>query len=110
MSGFRAYWSTPWCNVTLCTFGMAASLSLGFFTLYWACLILGEKFADRGYFDPWLGMWIANMVIGTFGIYLTIRIARESLVIDWNIFQKFIPKRWRQNLNENSTLATPIPR
>jgi lipopolysaccharide export system permease protein len=75
------------------TFGMAASLSLGFFTLYWACLILGEKFAERGYFDPWFGMWIANIVLGLFGIYITIRVARENLYIDWSVLQRFIPKR-----------------
>ncbi len=28
-------------------FGIAATLSLGFFVLYWACLIGGEKLADR---------------------------------------------------------------
>ncbi len=77
------------------TFGMAASLSLGFFLLYWACLIGGEKLADRGVIDPWLGMWIANIIIGTFGIYLTIRSARETLMINWSSLTRFVPKQWR---------------
>jgi lipopolysaccharide export system permease protein len=77
------------------TFGVAASLSLGFFLLYWACLIGGEKFADRGYTDPWLGMWIANIIIGLMGIYLTFRTARESLTIDWSSLRRFVPKQWR---------------
>ncbi|MGH2569380.1 MAG: LptF/LptG family permease [Bacteroidota bacterium] len=77
------------------TFGMAASLSLGFFLLYWACLIGGEKLADRGVIDPWLGMWVANIIIGLFGAYLTIRSARENLSIDWSAFTRFIPKQWR---------------
>ncbi|MCI0708328.1 MAG: LptF/LptG family permease [Ignavibacteriae bacterium] len=77
------------------TFGMAASLSLGFFLLYWACLIGGEKLADRGAIDPWLGMWIANIIIGALGVYLTIRSARENLTINWSIFTRFIPKQWR---------------
>ena len=33
-------------------FGVAASLSLGFFLLYWASLIGGEKLADREFIDP----------------------------------------------------------
>ena len=58
--------------------GVAASMSLGFFLLYWASLIGGEKLADREFIQPWLGMWIANIVIGAFGIFLTYRIAREN--------------------------------
>ncbi|HXG39052.1 MAG TPA: LptF/LptG family permease, partial [Bacteroidota bacterium] len=77
------------------TFGMAASLSLGFFLLYWACLIGGEKLADRGVIEPWLGMWIANIIIGLFGVYLTIRSARETLTINWSALTRFVPKQWR---------------
>jgi lipopolysaccharide export system permease protein len=77
------------------TFGMGASLSLGFFVFYWACLKGGENLADRGYFDPWIGMWIANIILGVIGLYLTFRTAKESLVIDWSRFARFIPKSWR---------------
>ena len=66
------------------TFGMSASLSLGFFVFYWACLKGGENLADRGYFDPWVGMWIANIVLGIIGLYLTVRTARENPTIDWS--------------------------
>ncbi len=77
------------------TFGMAASLSLGFFLFYWACLIAGERLADRGVVEPWLGMWIANIIIGLLGMYLTIHSARETLTIDWSSVSRFIPKQWR---------------
>jgi lipopolysaccharide export system permease protein len=77
------------------TFGVGASLSLGFFLLYWACLIGGEKLADRGALEPWIGMWMANIFIGSLGIYLTIRTARESLTIDWSALARFIPASWR---------------
>ncbi len=36
-------------------FGVAATLSLGFFVLYWACLIGGEKLADRDIVQPFVG-------------------------------------------------------
>src|SRR5262249_54452379 len=42
------------------TFGVGASLSIGFFVIYWASLIGGEKLADRGFIPPWIGMWFAN--------------------------------------------------
>ena len=77
------------------TFGVAASLSLGFFLLYWACLIGGEKLADRGFIQPWFGMWSANIIIGLMGLYLTFLTARENLTINWSVILKFVPKQWR---------------
>jgi lipopolysaccharide export system permease protein len=81
-------------------FGTAATLSLGFFVLYWACLIGGEKLADRDILSPLVGMWSANVIIGIIGVYLTVRSARETLVIRWDVFTRFIPKRWRSGPQE----------
>jgi lipopolysaccharide export system permease protein len=78
------------------TFGVAATLSLGFFLLYWASLIGGEKLADRGFIAPWIGMWIANIVLGALGIYLTLRAGRESLLINWEYFRRFVPRSMRK--------------
>ena len=55
------------------SFGIAAGMSLGFFLLYWACLIGGEKLADREFVSPFMSMWSANIIIGIAGLYLTIR-------------------------------------
>lgn len=52
-------------------FGVAAGMSLGFFLLYWAFLIGGEKLADRQMISPFLSMWTANFVLGAIGLYLT---------------------------------------
>ncbi|MER3524567.1 MAG: YjgP/YjgQ family permease [Ignavibacteria bacterium] len=81
-------------------FGMAATLSLGFFLLYWACLIGGEKLADRGIFSPFWGMWAANIIIGVMGIILTIRIGRESVVLTFDVFKCLLPRRWQEQLAE----------
>lgn len=51
-------------------FGIAAGLSLFFFLLYWASLIGGEKLADRDLVSPFWGMWIVNIILGIFGLYL----------------------------------------
>lgn len=77
-------------------FGMAASLSFGFFVVYWACLIGGEKLADRGIVTPFWGMWVANILFAIVGLYMTIRLGRESLVIRWSALQRFTPKAWRR--------------
>jgi lipopolysaccharide export system permease protein len=79
-------------------FGVAASLSLGFFLLYWASLIGGEKLADRELIAPWLGMWIANIVIGALGIILTYRIAKENVELRFDWMKRLVPHRLRNAL------------
>lgn len=68
-------------------FGLSAGMSLAFYVVYWALLIGGEKLADRGHLDPFLSMWAGNIIIGLFGLYLTLKVSRES----WKLFT--LPKR-----------------
>ncbi|HTO94547.1 MAG TPA: LptF/LptG family permease [Bacteroidota bacterium] len=86
-------------------FGTAATLSLGFFVLYYACLIGGEKLADRALMTPFAGMWSANIIISLMGVYLTVRVARETVVIDWTFLTRFIPRRWRARLTSGGDAA-----
>jgi len=74
------------------TFGAGASLSLGFFLLYWTSLIQGERLADRGFLDPWLAMWMANIVLGLLGLYLTVRSARENPTLDLTWMKGLVPR------------------
>jgi lipopolysaccharide export system permease protein len=78
-------------------FGIGASLSLGFFLLYWSCLIGGEKLSDRGFVAPFLGMWIANIILGILGIYLVTKIIRESPGLSFNFLNRLIPKKLKKN-------------
>jgi lipopolysaccharide export system permease protein len=80
-------------------FGIAATLSLGFFLLYWSCLIGGEKLADRDIISPFIGMWGANIVIGIAGICLTLRMGKETPTINWSFFKRFVPKAYRGDEN-----------
>lgn len=63
-------------------FGLSAAMSLGFYVIYWALLIGGEKLADRGHIDPFISMWAGNFIIGLLGLYLTLRVSRET----WKLF------------------------
>jgi lipopolysaccharide export system permease protein len=85
-------------------FGVAASISLLFFLVYWAFLIGGEKLAERGFFSPFIGMWAANILLGILGILLTIKTNRETVTIKFTFLKKLIPKRMRfgQEANENN--------
>jgi lipopolysaccharide export system permease protein len=75
-------------------FGVSAGLSLVFFVIYWAFLVAGEKLADRQMLSPFLAMWLANIVLGALGLTLTYKVSKETVIIDWNRFVKFLPKRW----------------
>lgn len=59
-------------------FGFSAAISLIFYIFYWACLIGGEKLADRGMMSPHISMWLGNAIIAVFGILITMRVNNES--------------------------------
>jgi len=77
-------------------FGAAASISLFFFLLYWSFLIGGEKLADRGIVSPFIGMWAANAILASTGVYLFFRSVRDNTTIDFSGIQRFLPKRFRK--------------
>ncbi|MCB0703350.1 MAG: LptF/LptG family permease [Candidatus Kapaibacterium sp.] len=68
-------------------FGISAAISLGFYIIYWGCLIAGEKLADKGIISPLLGMFFADIIIFFVGILLMIRINNEMFQFR-NIFNK----------------------
>jgi len=87
-------------------FGVAASISLFFFLLYWAFLIGGEKLAERDFISPFIGMWAANILLTIAGIIITVKTNRETVTIQFTFIKKLIPKRFKSNyeidLDENS--------
>ena len=82
-------------------FGVAAGISLGFFLIYWAFLIGGEKLSDRDLLSPFWGMWSANILLGILGIILVRKSAKERIELNFDFLIKYIPKRWRRE-SENS--------
>jgi len=57
--------------------GTAAVLAVAIFLFHWVSLANGEKLADRGLLEPWVGMWIADIVTGTIALYLTFFVWRD---------------------------------
>ena len=82
-------------------FGVAAGISLGFFLIYWAFLIGGEKLSDRDLLSPFWGMWSANILLGILGIILVRKSAKERIELNLDFMKKLIPKKWR-NITEDS--------
>ena len=76
-------------------FGVSAVIALGFFIVYWACLVVGEKLADRDALHPAIAMWLGDMVVGVLGIYLTLLVSREtvSLRLDFSRLKTLFRKK-----------------
>ena len=74
---------------------VGGGISLIFFIIYWIFLIGGEELADRDMLSPFLSMWLANFIVGAFGIYLLIRTAKEIAFINFDYLNRFLPKRFR---------------
>ncbi|RNA65119.1 YjgP/YjgQ family permease [Prosthecochloris sp. ZM_2] len=59
-------------------FGVGAGLSLAFFVLYWAFLMLGENLADTGRLAPGPAIWLANVVMLTVGVLALLRVSGKA--------------------------------
>jgi lipopolysaccharide export system permease protein len=79
--------------------GIGATLSIFFFLVYWACLILGEDLADREFLTPFWAMWFPNILIGSAGLYLTWRTVKETTVIQWEDITAKI-RKWLQRFTQ----------
>ena len=75
-------------------------VALFFFLLYWMCLILGEDLADRLLLDPWLAMWLPNILVTAAGIFLVYRSVYEQTFIQWQTLARKIPGRLGKRLVE----------
>ena len=71
------------------------TISIGFsillFLVYYIFLIGGEKLADRRLMEPWLAMWLANIIFFVVAVFLLRQTNREFGVIDW---ARFNPAKW----------------
>ena len=68
-------------------FGISAAISLLFYVIFWACLIGGEKLADRDLISAEIGGWFGIYVTGLIGLVLTYIMNNEVSFKD--IVQKF---------------------
>ena len=73
---------------------MSIAFSILFFLVYYVFLITGETIADRRLLQPWIAMWLPNIVLFAAAGLLIWSTVREAQTINWTRFN-FL-KRWRQ--------------
>ena len=79
--------------------GVGVTFSVGFFLMYWVFLIGGEELADRELLSPFLAMWLPNIIVGFFGIFLTYRAVKETTFIQWERLPKFLQLFFKREEN-----------
>ncbi len=57
--------------------GTVGGLAITIFLFYWITLVQGEKLADRNLLEPWIGMWIANILMAVIGLWLILYVALD---------------------------------
>lgn len=63
--------------------GIAITISILLFIVYWAFLIGGEDLAERGIVTPFAAMWSANILLGAIGLYLLYIVVTEKPIFSW---------------------------
>ncbi|MFB6247375.1 MAG: LptF/LptG family permease [Salinibacter sp.] len=53
------------------------AVALGIFMFYWITLVQGEKLSERGFFPPWIGMWMANLIMSGIGLWLLVYVVLD---------------------------------
>ena len=58
--------------------GLVIGVSLVIFSIYYVGLIAGETLSDKDIVRPWVSMWAANFLLTIVGLFLLVRMGRES--------------------------------
>jgi|SRR5690625_145803 len=77
--------------------GFAAITGIVILTIYFMAIIQGEKWADRLFISPFIGMWGINILFGVIGLLLTLNVTTS------------LRFRWRRNRSTDSEPAASSP-
>ncbi len=74
--------------------GVSGSVSLLFFTVYWALITNGEKLAERGIMSPGWSMWMANIILSIFGLWFLWIVGRRITFPGIHTLTQFLSKKF----------------
>lgn len=75
--------------------GMPLVLAVFIFIIYYIILTSGQKAAIQGSMSPFVGMWLANIIVLPVGLFLTAKATSDSPVLDpdyWNKLYNTVKK------------------
>jgi lipopolysaccharide export system permease protein len=62
--------------------GTPLIFAIVFFMLFYFSSTIGEKFAKENTVSPWIGMWMATLVLLPVGLFLTYKAMRDSKILN----------------------------
>lgn len=66
--------------------GMPVVISVVFFIIFHILSIMGEKLSKEGEIPPYIGMWMATVILFPIGVFLTIKATSDSSLFDVNAY------------------------
>ncbi|HZI75392.1 MAG TPA: LptF/LptG family permease [Gemmatimonadales bacterium] len=70
--------------------GLVIGGGLAVFSIHYVGLTAGESLADRGLMEPWLSMWLPNIILTILGLIGLVRVSRESGTTRGGDFQEMV--------------------
>ena len=70
--------------------GTPLIFAIVFFMLFYFSSTVGEKFAKENTLSPWLGMWMASIVLFPIGVFLTYKAMRDSKLLNNETYARLI--------------------
>ena len=77
--------------------GMPMVVSVLFFLIFHVISIVGEKSSKEGVLEPWLGAWLATLILLPVGVFLTYKATRDSNLFNTDSYFSFF-KRIRNSV------------
>jgi lipopolysaccharide export system permease protein len=69
--------------------GLPVVVSVIFFLVYYIISTIGEKAVKAGDASPFIGMWIAIIILTPIGIFLSYKAANDSVIFDVELYKRF---------------------
>jgi len=76
--------------------GMPVVVSVIFFLFYYIISTIGETSVKEGSLSPFIGMWIAILVLTPVGLFLSYKAANDSALFDMEAYNRFFNKLIRK--------------
>jgi len=76
--------------------GMPVVVSVIFFVIYYIISTIGETSVKEGSLSPFIGMWIAVLILTPVGLFLSYKAANDSALFDIEAYKRFFTKLLRR--------------
>ena len=77
--------------------GMPMLMSILFFVIFHVFTMSGQEIAEESAISPFLGMWMATIVLTPVGIFLTYKAMNDSSLLSIEWYYSFMKKIFRRN-------------